>query len=113
LDCVDVNSPVREVIVEKGAQIGYTAGVLENALLYWIVHVKNAPCMLVTADDELANLRLTSYILPMLQASGLSHLIVSSDENNPRKTGSTARKLEWAGGGWFIPQGAKSAAKLR
>jgi len=112
LDCCDVNSPIREVIVMKGAQIGYTVGVLENAFLYWIVHIKNAPCMLVTADDELAQIRLNNYILPMIQASNLSHLIVSSDEGNKRKTGSTNKKLEFAGGGWLIPQGAKSANKL-
>lgn len=113
LDCVGVESPVREITIKKGAQVCFTVAILENAQLYWIVHEKTAPCMMVTADDELANIRLTSYIIPMIQASGLDHLIVSADETNPRKTGKTNRKLEWLGGGSLLMQGARSAPKLR
>lgn len=102
VDCLGVDSPVREVSVMKGVQIGYTSGVTENAIGYFISHVKTAPLMFVTADAELAQLRLDSYILPMLQNSNLVHLITSSDDGNTRKTGKTRKKLEWlGGGGWF------------
>lgn len=113
VDCLSVDSPVREVSIMKGAQIGATVGVLENALGYLIDHVKVAPVMLVTADAGLAKLRLESNIIPMLQASGLDHLIKSSDEKNPRKTGRTATKIEWVGGGYLVPFGAQNANKLR
>jgi phage terminase large subunit GpA-like protein len=113
LDCVAVDSPVREVALMKGVQIGATSGVLENVIGYYIDHVKTAPMMLVTADLDLAQLRLDSYITPMLQHSGLLHLIQSNDESNPRKTGRTIKKIEWVGGGFLVPFGAQNANKLR
>lgn len=113
VDCLSIDSPVREIVVMKGAQVGLTVGVLENAIGYFIDHVKTAPVMLVTADSELAQLRMQAYITPMLQFSGLDHLIKSADEKNTRKTGKTDKKLEWLGGGFLIPFGAQNANKLR
>jgi phage terminase large subunit GpA-like protein len=112
-DCFSIDSQIREIDVMKGAQIGATVGVLENIIGYVIDHVKSAPVMLLTADAELAKIRVDSYITPMLQHSGLDHLIRSSDEFNARKTGKTKQRLEWAGGGFLVPFGAKNADKLR
>ena len=112
-DCLSINSSVREVAVRKGHQVGATVGVLENAIGYVIDHVKSAPCMLVTADAELAKIRIDQYIMPMLQHSGMSDLIMSSDEKNARKTGKTNKKIEWQGGGFLVPFGAINANKLR
>jgi phage terminase large subunit GpA-like protein len=113
VDCLSVDSPVREVAVMKGAQLGLTVGVLENAIGYYVDHVKTAPVMLVTADSELAKLRMESYITPMLQFSGLDALIKSADEKNTRKSGKTDKKIEWVGGGFLVPFGAQNANKLR
>jgi phage terminase large subunit GpA-like protein len=113
VDCLSVDSPVREIVIMKGVQIGATVGVLENAIGYYIDHVRTAPIMLVTADAELAKLRVDSYITPMLQYSGLDELIRSSDEKNTRKTGKTEKRIEWLGGGFLIPFGAQNANKLR
>lgn len=112
-DCFSVYSPVRRVSVMKGAQQGFTVGVFENVLGYYIDYVKSAPMMLVTADAELAKLRMEAYVTPMLQYSELSHLIRSNDDTNTRKTGKTDKKLEWIGGGFLIPLGAQNANKLR
>lgn len=112
-DCFSVDSPVREFDLMKGAQIGATVGVFENAIGYFIHHVKTAPLMLLTADAELAKLRMESNITPMIQHSGLEDLIRSVDETNTRKTGKTDKKLEWEGGGYLVPFGAKNADKLR
>ena len=112
LDNLSPHSYIREVDVMKGVQIGFTVGVLENAIGYDIDHIKNAPIMLLTADQELAQLRMESYITPMINHSGLAHLIKSSDTKNTRKTGKTDKKIEWEGGGFLIPFGAKSLAKL-
>lgn len=87
VDCLGVDSPVREVAIMKGVQVCMTTGVLENAIGYVIDHVKTAPMMLVTADAELAKLRMESNVTPMLQLSELDHLIKSSDEVNTRKSG--------------------------
>ena len=113
VDCMGAESPVREVSFMKGVQLAYTTGVLENVIGYCIDHVKSAPVMMVTADAELAKLRMESYIVPMLQHSELDHLIRSTDEGNSRKTGKTDQKIEWVGGGFLIPFGAQNANKLR
>lgn len=113
VDCMSVDSPIREVALMKGVQIGATTGVLENAIGYFMAHVQTSPMMLVTADRELAALRLENNVIQMVQLSELGHLIKSSDEKNPRKTGSTGKKIEWVGGGFLIPQGANSANKMR
>lgn len=113
VDCMGAECPVREVSFMKGVQLAYTTGVLENTIGYCIDHVKSAPVMMVTADAELAKLRMESYITPMLQHSELDHLIKSTDEGNGRKTGKTDKKIEWAGGGFLIPFGAQNANKLR
>jgi len=113
LDCLGVDAPVREVSLMKGVQLAFTTAVLENVIGYAIDFVKTAPVMMVTADAELAKLRMESYITPMLQHSELEHLIKSTDEKNTRKTGKTDRKIEWLGGGFLIPFGAQNANKLR
>lgn len=112
-DCLSISSPVREIAVRKGAQVGCTVGVLENAIGYVIDHVKSAPVLFVTADAELAKLRMESYVTPMLQHSDMMDLITSSDEKNKRKTGKTDRRVEWRGGGFLIPFGAVNANKMR
>ncbi len=113
VDCLSVDSPIRWVSVMKGVQLGLTVGVLENFIGYSIDHVKTAPVMLVTADAELAKLRMESYITPMIQHSGLEKNLKSSDEINGRKSAKTDKKIEWDGGGFLIPFGAKNANKLR
>lgn len=113
VDCLSVDSPVRSLACMKGVQLGFTVGVLENGIGYFIDHVGTAPMMMITADAELAKLRLETSITPMLQHSGLLHLIKSSDQENNRKTGRTDKKIEWVGGGFLIPFGAQNANKLR
>ena len=113
LDCLSPHSPIREVNVMKGVQIGFTVGVLENFVGYAIDYIKNAPVMFLTADAELAHLRMETNIIPMINYSELDDLIKSSDEKNTRKTGKTSKKIEWQGGGFLIPFGAQNANKLR
>lgn len=112
IDCFDVDSPVREVNLKKGAQITYST-VLESGLLYFMAHVRTLPLMYITADKELASARIENNILPMLQHSGLAHIIRSSDEGNSRKTGKTAQHLQFEGGGYLVPFGAQNANKMR
>ena len=112
VDCFDVNSPVREVNLRKGAQITYST-VLESGLLYFMAHVKTLPLMYITADKELASARIENNIIPMLEHSGLKHIIRSSDTGNSRKTGNTAHHLQFEGGGYLVPFGAQNANKMR
>jgi len=113
VDCLGVESPIREVTLMKGVQIGSTTGIIENFLGYAIAHVQTAPVMFVTADNDLAKIRMEASITPMLQLSDLDHLIKSADEKNARKTGKREGKLEWYGGGFLIALGALNANKFR
>jgi phage terminase large subunit GpA-like protein len=112
VDCFDPESRISEVAWMKGVQLAATTG-LENVLGYLIDYVRDAPVMLITADAELARLRLEHHIIPMLHHSGLEHLIKSADDGNRRKTGKTQQRLEWDGGGYAILFGARNANKLR
>ena len=112
VDCFDIDSPVREVILKKGVQITWTT-VLESVALYYMAHVKTLPGMYVTADNELAHERIENYFLPMLQQSGFADIIRSSDVGNTQKTGSTKNHLQFDGGGFLIPAGAVNPNKAR
>ena len=112
VDCLDRRSPVRKVVIMKGAQTGGTVGVAENGIGYWISHIKTAPVLLVTANQALASLRMDEYITPMIEQSGMSDMIQSNTDNK-RKSGNTARKISWRGGGFLVPTGANEAANLR
>lgn len=112
VDCFDVDSPVRELALMKGVQITYTTA-LESGLLYFMGHVRTLPIMYITADKELAAARVENNIIPMLNQSGLAHIIRSSDEGNSRKTGKTKDHLQFEGGGYLVPFGARNADKMR
>jgi phage terminase large subunit GpA-like protein len=112
VDCFDINSPVREVNLKKGVQITYST-VLESGALYFMGHIKTLPIMYLTADKELATARIENNFLPMLNNSDMGHIIRSSDEGNTRKTGKTGNHLQFAGGGYLVPFGARNADKMR
>ena len=112
VDCFDIDSPVREVNLKKGVQITYST-VLESGALYFMGHVKTLPIMYITADKELATARIENNFIPMLNHSDLAHIIRSSDEGNTRKTGKTVNHLQFEGGGYLVPFGAKNADKMR
>lgn len=112
LECFDLDSPVREVAVKKGVQITYTT-LLESGAFYYMAHVKTLPMMFATADKELSHARIENNFTPMLNHSGFSHIIQSADVTNKRKTGKTSKHIQFDGGGYLIPTGAKNADKLR
>lgn len=112
IDCFDVDSPICEVSLMKGVQVGYTT-ILESIILYCVDYVKACSVMFMTADKELASARIENNVLTMLNASGLSHLIQSSDIGNSRKTGKTKDALQWRGPGVMYPFGANNADKMR
>ena len=112
LECFDPTSDVREVNFKKGVQVGYTT-LLESVLFYYIGYIKTQGCMYITADKELATLRVDNNIIPMINDSGLEDLVRSSDVNSSRKTGKTKDYLQWQGGGYCVFNGAVNATKMR
>lgn len=112
VDCFDIDNDVREISLKKGVQVGYST-VLESGALYFIGHVKTLPMMYLSADKDLASARIENNYLPMLNLSDLDNPIRSSDEGNSRKTGKTANHLQFEGGGYLVPFGARNADKMR
>lgn len=112
VDCFDIDSPVREVNVKKGVQITYTT-MLESGILYFASHIRTLPMMYMTADKELAEARIENNFIPMFNQSDIGDIIRSSDEGNTRKTGKTKNHIQFAGGAYLIPFGAKNADKMR
>lgn len=112
VDCFDVNSPVREVNLKKGVQITYTT-VLESGALYFMGHIKTLPMMYITADKELATARIENNFIPMLNESDMAHIVRSNDIGNTRKSGKTKDHIQFEGGGYLVPFGARNADKMR
>jgi len=113
VDCMDTRSPVREVSVMKGSQVGCTTGVLENTIGYCMRHNNGVPVMMLTADDGLVKKRMEKNITPMLTQSNLMELVQSSDPSNPYKRGKTSDFIGWKGGGSLSCIGARSASAMR
>ncbi|AUR81569.1 terminase large subunit [Vibrio phage 1.009.O._10N.261.51.C9] len=114
VDCFDPYSDVHFVAVKKGAQVGATVSVLENLIGYGIEYMKSTSMIFATVDQDVTKLRLEQFVMPMLEASGLSHLIQSNDfSGGAKRQGATSKKLEWLGGGTLYPFGAKSPGKMR
>ncbi len=112
VDCMDIYNPTRELTLMKGAQVGATT-MAENAMGYFIGCVKNRGMMFVTSNDSLAKIRMDKNVVPMIEQSGLSDRIMSTEELSSRKQGRTAKTMSWLGGGWLLMQGCNSAGMLR
>jgi phage terminase large subunit GpA-like protein len=113
LDALAPDSGVSIVVVRKGVQLAYTTALLENYLLYQMVHVRTQPVLFVTADDNMVSRRMDWHIVPMLQDSNLTHLVQSSDTLSAKKQGKTRDKIEWVGGGFLLGIGANNPASMR
>lgn len=113
LNALAPDSGVSIVVVRKGVQLAYTTAVLENYLLYQIVHVRTQPVLFVTADEKMVSRRLDWHIVPMLQDSNLTHLVQSGDTLSAKKQGKTRDKIEWVGGGFLLGIGANNPAAMR
>jgi phage terminase large subunit GpA-like protein len=111
LESMDVRDPCREGTFMKGHQIGAST-ILESIIFYFAAHIKTVPCMYVTADGGLSSARIEHNFLPMFRQSGMD-IFRSADTGNSRKKGVTKEFMQWIGGGYLVPFGAKNADKMR
>lgn len=115
LDCLSDESPVREIVWVKGAQIGATVSLLENAIGWTIAE---SPCamMYVTSSDALAKSRMQLHIDAMIDDSGLRDKIRAqrqpSAHGRARVSGDTQNLKEFRGG-FLISASMASAHKAR
>lgn len=111
-DCLSATSSVQEIAVMKGAQVGFTVGVLENWIGY-VIDCEPGPMMFVSGDKEMAEASVELRIDRMIQSAGLQDRIFSQSEKKAnKKSGDTKGKKEFPGG-FLLPVGPNSAAKLR
>jgi phage terminase large subunit GpA-like protein len=113
MDCFSESSPIREVAIMKGAQGGFTTGILENVIGY-CMDCAPAPMMYVSADKSLAETGVEVRIDRMIQTvDGLVEKVRSqTPKKHAKSTGDTKTRKDFAGG-FLMAIGARSPAKLR
>jgi phage terminase large subunit GpA-like protein len=112
VDCLSESSPVREVVLMKGAQLGGTVAVIENFIGYIIAQAPG-PTLAITGDKEMADQWMEKRVDPMIDSCGLRHLIFSQvTKKNNRDTGDTRDSKSFPGG-FLLAIGPNSGSKLR
>ncbi|MFW6312253.1 MAG: phage terminase large subunit family protein [Spirochaetota bacterium] len=110
--CLSVTSSVQKVAMMKGTQLGFTVGVLENAIGY-IIDVAPGPSMFVSGDASMAEASIELRVDRMIQSAGLADRIFSqSEKRHNKKTGDTKRRKDFPGG-FLLAVGPYSGSKLR
>lgn len=111
-DCLSESSPVQEVVVMKGARIGFTTAVLENWIGY-VIDVAPGPMMFISGDKGMAETSIELKVDRMIASAGLDGKIFpQSQKRGGKKTGDTKAKKEFAGG-FLLAVGPNVGAKLR
>ncbi len=110
VDCLSQNHPARIVAVMKGAQIGFSTGVIESGI-GWIIAENPGNILFLSGHQELSEEAMNGKIDKMIDSCGLRHLIKPSvlRKRNPR-TGDTSKAKEFPGGS--IVAGSASNHKL-
>ena len=111
-NCFSKNSPIREVAIMKGVQLGFTTAIFENVIGYSIAH-DPSPMMLVSGDLKLLKDFKTIKIDNLIDNSGLREKIIAETDNrHSRRTGDTAELIDFLGGFLRI-SGCHNANSLR
>lgn len=112
INCLSVDHPARVVAVMKGAQIGFSTGVIENGI-GWIISENPAPILLISGDKELSKEIVEKRIDQMIDSTGIRHLIRPNTlRKRNQRTGDTSTSKEFPGG-YLTADGANNANKLR
>lgn len=97
VDCLSPNHPARIVAVMKGAQIGFSTGVIEPGV-GWIISQQPGNILFLTGHSDLAEEAVTK-IDNMIDSTGIRHLIKPNVKRaRGMKTGDTNTKKEFPGG---------------
>lgn len=112
VDCLSPSSPIEMVAVMKCAQSGFTQGVIIPGIAY-IISETPAPILYTAADAELVKLSIRTRLDPVINNSGLQHLIRANvvKKKNSR-SGDTDFSKEFAGGS-LTALGVNNPAKWR
>lgn len=112
MDCLSVTSPVREIAMMSGAQIGKSE--IGNNWIGYTIHSAPAPMMFVSADQELVKAGIEVKIDRMIHGvEGMSSLIRPGViKGHKKNTGDTVKRKDFAGG-FLLSVSAGSPAQLR
>lgn len=101
VDCLDPNHPARVIAIMKGAQIGFTTGVIENGI-GWIVAQQPGNILYLVGHDTLVK-PTAKKLDSMIDNSGIRHLIKSSSKRARKMaTGDTDKMKEFPGGNLLL-----------
>lgn len=98
VDHLSPNSPAKRVSVKKGAQIGFSVGVIESGI-GWIISENPGNILFLSGHQELSEEAMNTKIDQMIDSCGLRPLIrpnVIRKKN--QRTGDTAKSKEFPGG---------------
>lgn len=112
VDCLAPDHPARIIAVMKGAQIGFSTGVIE-AGIGWIIAQNPGNILFLTGHSELSEEAMSQKIDQMIDSCGLRVLIKPSilKKKNSR-TGDTTKRKEFPGGS-LVAGGAGNHKLLR
>lgn len=96
-DCAHPSHPSRKIAVQKGGQIGFSAGVIE-AVIGWIISQSPGNILFLTGHSDLSE-EAVAKIDSMIDNSGIRNLIRPSKKSKRNnKTGDTNTSKEFPGG---------------
>lgn len=98
VDCLMPDHPAREIAVMKGAQIGYSTGVIENGI-GWLISEQPCNILLAARDEILVKQMMNTKIEQMINSCGIRDMIRANNakaKNN--RTGDTTMAKEFIGG---------------
>lgn len=110
LDCLSPDHPARVIAVKKGAQIGFSVGVIENGIGY-IIAQQPGNILFLSGHQELSEEAMNTKIDQMIDSCGLRPSIKPNvRKKRNQRTGDTARSKEFPGG--YLVAGSASNHKL-
>lgn len=111
VDCMAPDHPAKVVAVMKGAQLGFSTGVIEPAI-GWIISENPGNILFLTGHTELAE-EAVAKLDVMIDNCGIRHLIKpTAVRKKAAKTGDTNSKKEFAGGS-LVSGGASNHKLMR
>lgn len=112
VDTLSSAHPARTVAIMKCAQIGLTQGLIIPGMAY-VIAEDAAPMLFMAGDKELAKKSIAERFDPIMQSSGLTHLIKPSVVRaKNQRTGDTSTSKEFAGGSMTV-EGTNNVDKMR
>lgn len=98
VDTLSPYHPAKVIAVMKGAQIGFSEGVIINGVL-WMIANNPGNCLFLSANDDLSKEMVEGRLDQGIHSCGIQHLIrPNTIRKRNQRTGDTSKYKEYAGG---------------